>query len=142
VNELWTRRRFLASVLAVAVAACTRGPATEATSSASGEVTTTTQPGTTLPPSTLPPQTVPNGDPTGSLEGVHALGRAYLREHPEEADADRLAADLGIEGRPDLPQLAERVAAEFAAGDVVAVDGWRLAVSEARAAALMFLTEQ
>jgi hypothetical protein len=73
-------------------------------------------------------------------DGVVALGRIYLDDHPSEDDADflvrRLAGiDPGRPIRPQFPDLAPAVAADFEAGRVVSVDGWQLSRTAARAAA-------
>jgi hypothetical protein len=77
-------------------------------------------------------------------DGIVALGRAYLRAHPDEADLATLKRAVpGLAGdgsvRERLPDLAGVVADDFAAGRVVTVDGWQLAASEARAAAAVAL---
>jgi hypothetical protein len=71
-----------------------------------------------------------------------ALGRAYLARAPGEADPVRLAAAIiaGLGAPVDderLPALIRaRVRADFAAGDIVTIDGWVLSRTEARLAAL------
>jgi len=79
-------------------------------------------------------------------DALAALGRRYLRDHPDEADAAVLLAALPALGGavPDDPttQLAvlrDQVAADYESGAVVEVDGWILALTEARAAALYAL---
>jgi hypothetical protein len=72
------------------------------------------------------------------------VGRAYLRDHPEDASVERLVRSLaaGWPGgaakveRLGAAQLRRRlrrqIRAEFAAGRTVRVQGWVLAESEAR----------
>jgi hypothetical protein len=78
------------------------------------------------------------------VDGVVVLGRAYLADHPSEADAEfllRHLPDLDAERkvRPQLPDLAPAVARDLRAGRVVSVQGWQLSQSEARAAAAVAL---
>jgi hypothetical protein len=78
------------------------------------------------------------------VDGVTRLGRSYLRDHADERDAATLRSMLpGIDpARPVLPQLPDLVSAvvdDFGAGRVVDVDGWHLAVTEARASAAVAL---
>lgn len=76
-----------------------------------------------------------------SFESGHELGRAYLREHPEEAAVDSLVEELfgpdskGLEAMPRAElelELAARIRADFEADRVVRVDGWMLSATEAR----------
>jgi hypothetical protein len=72
------------------------------------------------------------------------IGRAYLRAHPSEADAERLVvgitgdweqgpAELDRLGRDALRlRLREQIRTDFAQSRTVLVDGWVLAASEAR----------
>jgi hypothetical protein len=80
------------------------------------------------------------------VEGVALVGEAYLRDHPDEADESVLRGHLpeleSTEATALLAELSElqpRCQAEFEADDVVLVDGWILARSEARGAALVAL---
>ena len=73
-------------------------------------------------------------------DGVVALGRAYLDEHPREDDPDFLVRHLpGIDParkvRPQLPELDPAVGSDLQAGRVVSVQGWQLSLTEARGAA-------
>lgn len=66
-----------------------------------------------------------------------ALGRAFIEAYPAEADPDFLLDALAPRGAGPEPrdlerQLAERIDGEFRAREVVVVDGWVLAVTEAR----------
>jgi hypothetical protein len=70
-------------------------------------------------------------------EGLLAIGTRYRELHPDD-EWQRIGDELG--DRPDegsLEALSSRVRADFAAGDVVTVDGWVLARTEARAAAAL-----
>ncbi|MFV2063436.1 MAG: hypothetical protein ACC726_07965 [Chloroflexota bacterium] len=77
------------------------------------------------------------------LDGVDAVGLVYLHQVPDEASSSALREALGM-GPNDDPRarpkrLGRRVARDFERGDVVVIDGWRLARSEARWAALIRL---
>jgi hypothetical protein len=80
------------------------------------------------------------------LAAVQRVGDAYLAAHPDEADAEVLAAalpaDVDAEGDPLrlMRAVEDAAAADYAAGRVVLVDGWRLAQTGARAAALVSLS--
>ena len=77
------------------------------------------------------------------------IGRAYLREHPQEAVRVILTRQLAsLPGEPGAPRLDdERVAAwlsqsssaDFEAGRTVRVDRWWLSETEARLCALLSL---
>ncbi len=79
---------------------------------------------------------------------AQALGRAYLRLHPEEAAPEPLVEQLlpgagrGSESlrrltTSDLREAARRQRErDFARGDTVVIDGWILARTEARLCAL------
>jgi hypothetical protein len=73
-------------------------------------------------------------------DGVVVLGRAYLRDHPDDDDADALVRqlpdiDAARKVRPQLPALTPAADQDFGAGRVVSVQGWQLSQTEARAAA-------
>ena len=68
-----------------------------------------------------------------NLPSARAIGAAYLRSHP----ADRLDAETLVAA---LPTVAEHVRNDFSNARVVTVDGWMLAVTEARLCALAYLT--
>lgn len=79
-------------------------------------------------------------------DALVAVGRRYLRDHPDEADAAVLLAALHALGDsvPAAPAtrlavLRDQVTADFEAGEVVEVDGWIISLTEARAAALYAL---
>jgi len=71
---------------------------------------------------------------------ARAVGREYLKSHPEEEGKERLLALLSL--REDLPPafLRERMRAavrgDYAESRVVLVGGWYLSLSEARLCAL------
>jgi len=72
-------------------------------------------------------------------EGVIAVGEGYLRAVPEEADLATLLAALPAPGGDVAAAARRRIAADFTNGETVAVDGWLLSRSEARAAAALAL---
>jgi hypothetical protein len=79
-------------------------------------------------------------------EAIKRVGDAYREAYPDEDDVEVLQAALprfdglsGQEVQDQLGSLREQVRADFAAGDIVMVDGWLLAITEARAAALVSL---
>ena len=88
----------------------------------------------------------------GRPASAAAVGRAYLADHPDEADRDRLAAQLGAglrcqdcdPARSDTARLraglARQLRADFGQSRVVRVDGWVLSLTEARLCALAALT--
>jgi hypothetical protein len=83
------------------------------------------------------------GEHSEDHSAIERIGATYLVDHPEEASAAVLAGLLpegwlGADGR-DLSALRERVKEDFAAGDVVPVDGWVLSRTAARAAGLLSL---
>jgi hypothetical protein len=84
--------------------------------------------------------------PLATLPGALAsLGYAYVRGHPEDNDAVLLvdAVFAGIDPGADLTEAVRAtIDAEHASGDVVEAEGWRLARTEARLAALLYLSEQ
>jgi hypothetical protein len=92
----------------------------------------------------------------GQLAGLihHAdsaavLGQIYLSGKPQEADPDRLAGLVGVVPDPALPsgetggaeglrrRVAERIRADFLNDHTVAIDGWVLALTEARLCAMV-----
>jgi hypothetical protein len=66
---------------------------------------------------------------------ARAIGKAFLRDYPGEADAAHLAARL-----PRRHRLHMAISADFAAGKTVMVEGWVLSRTEARLCALVALT--
>lgn len=82
-----------------------------------------------------------------SRPAAERLGRRYLRQHPEEADAGRLArrilarleAQGGSTARLGRASLRHTLAADFAAGRTRTIDGWILAETEADLCALAAL---
>jgi len=80
----------------------------------------------------------------GTTDGVVRLGRAYLKAHPKDANVRRLRTEVaGLDPtkpvRDQLPAIGTASSAEFTLGTTVAVDGWLLSRSEARAAAAVAL---
>lgn len=80
--------------------------------------------------------------------GIARIGHAYLAGVPDEADRDRLrdllaeAGAPGLEGgEEELARLEPVVRAEARDDELVIVDGWVLARSEARAAGLVALND-
>lgn len=70
-------------------------------------------------------------------EGLVVIGTRYRELHPDD-DPSVIGADLPPDDpAAGLAALAQRVRADFAAGDTVDVDGWVLARTEARAAAVL-----
>jgi hypothetical protein len=75
------------------------------------------------------------------------LGNRYIETTSDHLDREELAAELQVPGGADraeirrhLPRLRLRAQLDFTAGDVVEVDQWILARTEARAAALVAMT--
>jgi len=76
-----------------------------------------------------------------------ALGRAFLADHPDERDLDRLRrlvpqarlARTRADVRAVLPRIAAEAEQDFDTHDVSTVGAWRLARIEARAAAMVAL---
>lgn len=88
------------------------------------------------------PTRVAGQDPT--TRRIAALGKAYLKLRPDEADKAFLLRNLPDVDttRPvvvQLPALQRPIVDDFVAGRFVSVLGWQLAVTEARAAALVAL---
>jgi hypothetical protein len=85
--------------------------------------------------------------------GTRRIGDAYVAVVPAESSADALLAALAPEGEDPAQWWASitleklqkpmrrRVHDDFEAGDVVDLDGWQLARTEARLAALYVLTQ-
>lgn len=84
------------------------------------------------------------GPLAGVPEELAVLGEAFLDAHREENDGEALVdAVFGASaGEPLSDGLLAGIAEEHASGDVVQVDGWRLARTEARLAALVYLSQQ
>lgn len=80
-------------------------------------------------------------------EQVHDIGRAYRDQRPLENDPETLVAILtaggdglrGCTGSTLQTALDRRIRTEFATGQTVQVNGWVLAVTEARQSALYSL---
>ena len=143
------RRRFLrllggaAAAAMLGLAGCSRDQQgttiAPAASSTVPEPTTATTTTTTTPP--------PARTPAGTLDALHAVGQAYLLAQSTERSVDALATALGLDPgnlaglRSRLPEFAATIRDDFAADRAVTADGWRLAVTEGRVAALLFLSE-
>ena len=95
----------------------------------------------TAPEASAPPEAaaMPQIPADAASPGVIAVGAAYLRTRPDEADPTVLMTALSG-ADPDVLAAARRdVAADFASGRTVELDGWVLSQSEARVAALVAL---
>lgn len=73
------------------------------------------------------------------------LGKRYFRTYPKERDYDLLTnlvfgADMPSDAEALRQILASRCKIDFSCGNVVTIDGWIMARSEARACALSTLT--
>ncbi len=111
------------------------GPADSPSTTTSAGPSSTTSTTTTTTSTTTVAPLVPDAVPAG----VVTIGLAHMAERPREAD---LASLLPLLPSPDGDVTAAaraRVADDFEAGDTVVLDGWVLAVSEARAAAVLAL---
>jgi hypothetical protein len=82
------------------------------------------------------------------LDSALVVGREYLRAHPEERDASRLAEALGSRrgvraldctGPALRRALDRRSRRDYAEGDVVVLRGWMLSRTEARLCGLAAL---
>lgn len=81
------------------------------------------------------PRVVPAGD-------VAVIGERYLLLYPDEASVDALSeavAPAGGDGAAAFAALRGRIHRELRRGEVVRVDGWVLARTEARLCALVHL---
>jgi hypothetical protein len=73
-------------------------------------------------------------------DSAAAVGREYLREHPDEVDVSTLLAALDSAGPRSLHEwLRWRQAHDFEHGQTVTVQGWVLARTEARLCVLAAL---
>ena len=78
------------------------------------------------------------------ISAPRAVGAQYLETHPRESDVDLLVTEIFGNAPPTDPRelasrLGERCKADFHNDDIVILDGWILARSEARACALTSL---
>lgn len=76
-----------------------------------------------------------------SQQELAGIGTAYVKATPAESSADALISAIQATLRPwpwsaERP-LREQVAADFAAGDTVLLNGWLLGRTEARCCALL-----
>lgn len=79
------------------------------------------------------------GDPAH----VRELGRCYRSAFPKENSREALIAALHRDlapGPPSRPRVQERIRADFGAERTVLLEGWVLAVTEARQCALLSLS--
>lgn len=112
---------------------------------AAGTVSGAVLPGLAGPTTSSAGASTPTAHAASSgVDGIVRLGRRYLRDHPDERDAATLRSLLpGLDPaqpvRPQLPDLAPAAVSDFGAGHVVDVDGWYLALTEARASAAVAL---
>lgn len=78
----------------------------------------------------------------GDADGTEWLGRAYLRAHPRITTKEQLTRRM-LAARRSHPSTADElrqlIRREYAAGRMVAFEGWYFAESEAAAAALVAL---
>ena len=85
---------------------------------------------------------VPQLLPVLGPDVVNDIGRRYRRAYPDESSAPRLRAAIGASHRTTAmigwtqQSLDEQLLADFAGGRTVVVNGWVLAVTEARQCAL------
>jgi hypothetical protein len=79
-----------------------------------------------------PPWQVPFAD----SKAAAAIGRQYLRQYPEEASAAWLAESL-FGGEPAAEKIRAGRQQDFRDGEVVVIDGWFFARTEARLLALL-----
>jgi len=70
---------------------------------------------------------------------IAVIGRRYLADHPEEADPTLLLSLLPDPAGNPITAASTAVDHDFRSGNTVSVAGWVLAVSEARAAAVVAL---
>ena len=74
------------------------------------------------------------------LQGVDALGKAWLAAQPRTPAARMLEAELFPRGRADLKRLSTRVRRDFRQGRLFVYRGWRLSDTEGRLFALLALS--
>ncbi len=104
-------------------------PSTTATATGSA---TTTVPGVAAEPIEVPG--------LGEIDpGILRIGARYLDDHPDEAALRAWLDGLPTGVEDPLAHAATVVTEEFRSGHTVVVDGWVLADSEARAAAVLAL---
>ena len=90
-------------------------------------------PGPTPPPTTAGPRPSP--------ADVALIGERYLVLHPDEASVEALSTAVAAPAGagPAFASLRGRIHGDLEAGRVAVVDGWVLAVTEARLCALVAL---
>ena len=72
--------------------------------------------------------------------GVIVIGEAYMRVEPGEADVRTLLTKLPALDGDVVASAKAMIESDFSTGNVVSIDGWIFARSEARAAAVLALT--
>lgn len=111
-------------------------PSPPTSTSTSSTTTTTSTTTSTTTTTTAAPVVIPE---IGDVDaGIVALGRRVL-ETGDETDLSTLLALLPSGAGDPIEQAATVVRAEFLDGRTIVVDGWVLAASEARAAAVVAL---
>jgi len=82
---------------------------------------------------------------------IYSLGDAYLHQHPGESSIKLLLNNLTCEHSAEskkmlkyqlLNKIEEQVKLDFNSGNVIVLEGWVLARTEARQCALFFLMDQ
>lgn len=100
------------------------------------------------PPASIAPLSASQIDALDALDksaiaaldpAIALLGRRYLAEHPEESDPAVLLELLPEPTDNPIAAASVAIAGEYDKGQSVAVAGWLLAISEARAAAVVAL---
>ena len=74
---------------------------------------------------------------------LNEIGKAYVERHPEEADHENLVKLISgtFSKNPNTP-LNVTIQNEFRNGNIVAVNGWILSLTEARQSALFYLNSR
>lgn len=82
--------------------------------------------------------------PEVDLDALHRIGAAYVAEVPDESSPAILSDLTGVPaGDPDALGAAlgePEVGADFAAGEVIELEGWLFSRTEARLAALAWVS--
>lgn len=75
-----------------------------------------------------------------SKDAIHKIGENYKKKHPTEAKKNVLIRLLSTNKKQDTLVLEEMIAKDFTTRNIVIIDGWVLAQTEARQCALYTLT--
>lgn len=75
-------------------------------------------------------------------ETLHKIGKEYRMLVREEDDRSRLENLLGGNDTANIEKLKKSISQDFSTGNTVQLDGWILAITEARQCALFSLTHQ